>query len=208
MRALEWFVVAVGEYQTDREFADLFLSKQMAIISPVLGKYMLQIADFHTDTKLAGDLTILRSPTKNIGLRVRRPQYAKIHGVGEFTLRSHRTSGASTELEKIDGGLSGSWFGYFHSDDDLNLNHWVIIDLETFKRYPRSGREIPNKDNTTFFRVYRIVQFPVGILIAASENILNELGPMFRFAVTHRQAGLWDPTPRHLRRPSTDKGVA
>jgi hypothetical protein len=188
----------MGEYQEDREWADQFLTSQMELIAPILGKYMMRVADFVVDTRQAGDLTILRGP-QNIGLRVRRPGYAARYGLREFTLRSLRTSRMPTELEKITQG-HGGWFAYFHSDEQERLTAFSIIDLDSFRRWPRSGIEYANTDRTTFFRVYRITEFPVGILIGASQNVLTELPPLFGFAVARRQQGLWDPTPEHLRR--------
>jgi len=79
------------------------------------------------------------------------------------------------------------------------LEHWLIIDLNSFRRYPRPGRLIVNKDKQTAFRVWDIREFPVGILIDASDSVLAELPPLFAFAVKQRRAGRWDPTPKHLR---------
>lgn len=188
----------MGKYREDREWADRFLTQQMELIAPILGKYMMRVADFVMDTKQAGDLTILRGP-QNIGLRVRRPGYAARFGLREFTLRSLRTSGTPTELEKITQG-HGGWFAYFHSDERHQLMDFAIIDLDSFRCWPRYGIEYPNKDGTTFFRVYRITEFPVGILIGASKNVLAELPPLYEFAVKRRQEGLWEPTPSHLRK--------
>lgn len=188
-----------GLYREDRDWADQFLHRQQALIAPILGKYMMRIADFHVDTQEAGDLTILRGP-QNIGLRVRRPGYAARYGLREFTLRSLRTSGMPTELEKIGQG-KGGWFAYFHCDDDLvALPAFCIIDLDSFRRWPRPGIEYANRDGTTFFRVYRVTDFPVGILIGASDNVLADLPPAYAFAVDRRQRGVWDPTPKHTRR--------
>lgn len=186
-----------GEYATDREFADEFLTQQKTILAPLLGLYTMRISDFIADVKHASDLTILRGPN-NIGLRVRRPKYSNIYGLCEFTIRSLRESGASTELEKYLSGYS-DWFAYFHSDENGRLVHWLVVDLDAFRRYTIgmniNGRHFANPDGTTYFRVYSIKQFPVGILIGASESVLMELPPLYAFAVRRRQSGLWSPAP-------------
>lgn len=83
------------------------------------------------------------------------------------------------------------------------LQHWLIVDLNSFRRYRRPGRLIVNKDRITAFRVWDIREFPVGILIDASDSVLAELPPLFGFAVKQRRAGRWDPTPKQLRDPET-----
>lgn len=184
-------------YATDREFADDFLPKQKAILAPLLGLYTMKISDFVADVKYASDLTILRGPN-NIGLRVRRPKYSNIHGLREFTIRSLRDSGATTELEKYLNG-HGDWFAYFHSDGQARLPHWLVVDLTAFRRYSIGmnirGRHFDNGDGT-YFRVYAVTQFPVGILIGASDSVLADLPPLYGFAAQRRQNGLWNPEPK------------
>jgi len=190
----------MADYATDREFADDFLSKQKVILAPLLGLYTMKISDFIADVKHASDLTILRGPN-NIGLRVRRPKYSNIYGLHEFTIRSLRDSGATTELEKYLNGYS-DWFAYFHSDYQGRLPHWLVVDLAAFRRYSVGmkvhGRHFDNADGT-YFRVYSVKQFPVGILIGASDSVLADLPPLYGFATQRRQNGLWDPSPAAVK---------
>jgi hypothetical protein len=130
----------------------------------------------------------------NIGMRVRRSSYADMFGLLDFTFRSKRASGAVTELEKIHNG-HGTWFLYSHADQyDSNLPHWMVIDLNEFRKYKKSGRYYENKDGTTFFRVFRITEYPVGCLIAASQSVFDILPPLYSFASTRRLTGKWSPS--------------
>jgi hypothetical protein len=178
-------------YQRDRNFAQRYEAQQKEIIGPVLVKYTMVIADFHTDTTEATDLTILRGPI-GIGLRVRRFGYAHKYGLLDFTIRSFRSSGVPTEIDKITQGKCG-WFAYFHEDENGKLPHWLIVDLDGFRAYPRPGREYPNVDGTTRLKVYRVTDFPVGILIGASDSVMAILPPLYVFAVGRRQRREWFP---------------
>jgi hypothetical protein len=184
------------DFATDSAWAKTVLPQQQEIIAPILGRWQMRIADFTIDTQAAGDLSVLRSEGFNIGLRARRPGFAIRYPLTEFTFRSLRTNGIETELAKIGRGLS-SWFGYFHADKDGNLPHWCIIDLNSFRRYAPalrlSGREMRNIDGKTFFRVFDLRHFAVGILIAASGSVLDVLPPLFGFAASRRQKGEWQP---------------
>jgi hypothetical protein len=187
-----------GKYVTDRNFADKYISKQRDILAPVIGKWGMNVADFETDTKQATDLTWFLGHIA-IGARIRRSQYRSIYGLTQFTMRVWRATGALTEYFKITQQQHGDWFFYSHAaDDSFELPHWLIIDLHAFRRYhpallSTQGHLIRNKDNSTAFRAWDVRNFPVGVLIAASKSVLDELEPGFAFATVRRINGDWDP---------------
>jgi len=186
----------MGSYSTDRGFADIYLPQQAAILQPVLAAYfppIPHISSWQRDVFNAADFTVYRHDNVDIGARVRRPRYASIFGLMEFTLRSHRATGTPTEFEKIKNG-NGQWFSYFHSDDDGRLPHWLIVDLEGVRLNlninPGSFRD--NRDGTGF-RVFDVRRFPVGIMIAASETVTAALPFPYQTAMRRRQMRQWEP---------------
>jgi hypothetical protein len=71
---------------------------------------------------------------------------------------------------------------------------WLVIDLDGFRLNHERARPFThdNKDGT-FFKAYKITDFPVGIMIAASEGVTRELPPQYQMAMQRRQSGLWEP---------------
>lgn len=113
-----------------------------------------------------------------VAARVRDHRYAQTFA-NEFTLRSKRDNGATTELEKIQKGF-GDWFFYgFGYEDSLKIDPWYLIDLHAFRYH--LGREGWKKDKTikfeelkngdgTFFKAFDVWSFPdePPLLIACS----------------------------------------
>ena len=95
-------------YRNDRSFSDLFIPE----IKQIVGPRLLVESTFEVDTKQAEDLTVLLVDNKSIAARVRRPGFLQY--CHEFTIRSHRDSGAVTELAKIYDGW-GEWMFYAHA---------------------------------------------------------------------------------------------
>ena len=78
------------------------------------------------------DLVILKARSMAIGVRVRRPGYAE-RFPGQFTIRSHRESGAKTELRKIVEGW-GDWLFYGHADGSGGISDWLLITRKSAER--------------------------------------------------------------------------
>jgi hypothetical protein len=115
-----------GEYQTDREWADIYLPEIQRILEDVMRQHMriiIKPSDFRVDTKQATDLISGVIGPKAFAARVRRPGVfwgrsfnSPTHWGLQFTVRSHRESGAETELAKFRQGF-GDWFLYGHVED-------------------------------------------------------------------------------------------
>jgi hypothetical protein len=115
-------------YDSDRAWSDRYIGAIRQIVGPLL----LEPASFEVDTKQATDLVVLRARDHMIAARIRRSGYADRYPY-EFTIRSHRDSGARTELEKLVDGW-GDWFFYGHADaDNQSLSRWMVIDLHSWR---------------------------------------------------------------------------
>ncbi len=168
----------MGDYRSDRSFADRFIPEMKRIIGP----YLLCEASFEVDTQCASDLVVLKARDMNIACRIRRPGYLERYP-WDFTLRAHRDSGAKTELEKVQEGWA-DWMFYGHAkeDDDANLAQWFLLDLNAFRaqvsrdgwrnrRRIRWGKK-PNGDGThlAWFDVRSFDPEPA-LLIACSAEL-------------------------------------
>jgi hypothetical protein len=168
----------------DRTFADRFLPE----IQRIIGPYLLTPSTVEQDRHEATDLTVLIARDVRIACRVRRPGYADRYP-GQFTVRSIRTSGTKTELEKfIDGWCD--WFFYGHAVDANHgpIDPWWIIDLAAFRSHliRRPSRQaIRCEDQTngdgTCFRAYVIASFPAvpRLIVACSPSAAVEAEVMF-----------------------------
>lgn len=186
----------MSSYKVDRRWADTHLEKQAEILQPVLMKYfppIPHISSWRRDVFHASDFTVYRHEQVDIGVRVRRPKYAGMFGVCQFTLRAFRATGTPTEFEKIKNG-NGQWFAYFHSDENGDLPHWMIVDLEGVRLNLNlnPGRFYDNGDGTGF-RAFDVRGFPWGIMIAASESVTKAVPEGYRIAMDRRQRRLWEP---------------
>ncbi|MGH8773468.1 MAG: hypothetical protein ACREV2_20180 [Burkholderiales bacterium] len=129
----------MGDYRSDRCFADRFIPEMKRIIGP----YLLCEATFEVDTERASDLVVLKARDMAIACRVRRPGYAERYP-WDFTLRAHRDSGTKTELEKIQDGWA-DWMFYAHAKDGETpiFAQWFLLDLNAF-RAQGSGMSAPS----------------------------------------------------------------
>ena len=147
----------MGDYSDDRKWSDRFLPAIKQIIGPLL----LIESPNEVDCKQAADLITIQDQNVMIACRVRRSTYAKQYG-REFTIRSHRDSGQTTELSKIIDGF-GDWMFYGYAVDDVTprINPWVVLDLNVFRAdlirhvwHVRNGlpgirvKSLDNKDGT------------------------------------------------------------
>lgn len=148
----EGLTVAAGSIQRDWKFSDQYLQE----IRRIVGPHLLEQSSLEVDRHRAADLVVLRAKNLMIACRVRRSGYHQGYG-SQFTLRSHRDSGAKTELSKIVDGW-GDWLFYgFAAEEPGRLASWHLIDLHAFRahliRNPEKIRrgEQKNADGTGFY---------------------------------------------------------
>lgn len=164
-------------YSQDRKWSDLFIPRMKEIIGP----RFLEVSSFEVDTKQASDLIVMRvDGGKYIACRIRRPGYLKYKH--EFTIRSHRDSGAVTELSKVYDGWA-DWMFYCHAnsnDPDAGLACWMLIDLKSFraqmikyrKRIQYSTKS--NGDGTHFIAFNTFSFLPNPPLLIDSSGIIED----------------------------------
>lgn len=165
----------MGEYSYDREWSNLMIPQ----IKRIVGPFLLEEASFENDAKQATDLMILNARDKRIAARVRRPGYAERYPF-EFTIRSQRDTGSSTELEKIVNGF-GDWMFYGHTNKDKEIIRWWLIDLNAFRaglirdRNKITFHSKSNGDGTHFvsFDLRSFSQSP-SILVSGSHSLSGE----------------------------------
>ena len=171
-------------YQEDRRWSDQFIPE----IKRLVGPHLLGVSSFEQDTREAADLVVLRANLVTIACRVRRPGFADRYG-NEFTIRSARTNGVTTELEKIVNGW-GDWMFYGHSDiSESGFDLWWLLDLSAWRAHlirekMVGGRRIrrgqkSNFDGATEFVWFDITSF-VGEpnLVLAGSVMERELQPL------------------------------
>jgi hypothetical protein len=118
------------------------------------------------DRHEASDLVVLVAANAKIACRVRRPGYAEKYP-GQFTVRSRRENGATTELRKMLDGW-GDWFFYGHATGiETRIHPWWLLDLKSFRAHllrPDSRKVIKHAEQAngdgTFFRWFAIDTFP------------------------------------------------
>jgi hypothetical protein len=157
----------MGTYRDDRPWSDSWIPLLRALIGP----YLLGASTFEEDTQHAADLVVLSAKDMKIACRVRRQGYAE-RFPNEFTIRSRRANGCTTELEKIMDGW-GDWLFYGHDNGRSRIDPWWLLDLSVFRAAFFRGdtilarAEVPNGDGT-FFTSYPIRLFPPALVIGDS----------------------------------------
>lgn len=166
----------MSEYDEDRSWSDRYLP----LAREIVGKRALIVTDFEADTRRAADLAILSTRGLSVGVRMRRPGFIDRYPF-EFTIRSERTTGTQTELDKICNGLC-DWMFYGHAGEDIegrpHIARWMIIDLASWRAHMIKNKKIIGfikKDNGdgTFFLAFDVRRFPDSppILIDSSHDI-------------------------------------
>lgn len=149
--------------------------KYLPVVKNLVGPLLLKDAPMEIDKTEATDLMVLVARDMRIGCRIRRAGYADKYG-DEFTIRSHRDSGAKTELAKITEGW-GDWLFYGHAEhDDLPvLARWMIVDLHAWRAHMirhkdkiRFGKKA-NGDGT-YFVWFDVRSFPNSPPICIAES--------------------------------------
>lgn len=180
-------------YQDDRAFSDRYLAQLCRLIGP----HLLVPSSLEQDMKEAADLVVLRARDLTIACRVRRPMkdYA-VRFPNEFTIRSRRDSGASTEFDKIINGW-GDWLFYGHATSTFpQIAPWWLIDLSAFRAHlirKASIKQLKYGENAngdgTYFYWFRVDSFPADppILVAQSEAPVSP-----RYSLAEARQLNWD----------------
>tara|TARA_R100001377_G_C3121800_1_gene86187 strand:- start:29 stop:520 length:492 start_codon:yes stop_codon:yes gene_type:complete len=140
------------DYKTDRIWSDKFIDAAKEIIGP----HLLNVSSFEVDTKEAADFVVVMGKNVTIACRLRRPGYAEIYP-WDFTIRTQRDTGVTTELSKIVDGW-GDWLFYGHIEED-KICRWLLVDLNKFRailirdKDSLGLKKTPNGDGTYFVAV-------------------------------------------------------
>lgn len=145
---------------SDKSWSDRFIGP----IKTIVGPFLLGESTLDEDRNKATDLIVLRGRDTMIAARIRRPGFS-VKYPNQFTIRSQRDSGATTELEKIVNGF-GDWMFYGHAVDNCSdlIAPWWIIDLNAFRaqlirnRWEIQYGQQPNYDGT-YFTWFNITTF-------------------------------------------------
>ncbi len=109
--------------------------------------FKVEIAATQQDVKQATDMLLTVSGQKAIAVRLRRAQYP----YRDLTIRSLRTNGTKTELDKIRAG-HGDYYLYGWTCN-YEIPEWMLVDLNQLRKSGllTQSRTIPNRDGTTGF---------------------------------------------------------
>jgi len=154
------------DVQRDWGWSDSYLPEIRRILAQnALALFTFKIASHEQDIKQATDMLISVSGQKAIAVRLRRAMYR----YRDLTIRSFRTSGAQTELEKIQSGY-GDYYLYGWTVD-YRIPEWMLVDLHRLRlsgllNTPR--QTIRNTDARTAFVAIPYTQLrDYGCVIAA-----------------------------------------
>ena len=165
-------------YEQDRAWSDRYIPAMKQLIGP----HLLKISTLEEDTKEATDLIVLKADGLRIACRVRRPEYYRYRH--QFTVRSHRESGAVTELEKFrTGHADWMFYGIATRGPQPLFACWSLINLDYFRvqtnlfsRYLRTEERV-NHDGTRFI-AYDLASFRAcPPLLIASQGLEDVLRP-------------------------------
>jgi hypothetical protein len=136
-------------WQNDKQFADGYYNAIRQVVHKVSGKLVtVQIAPEQEDKENATDYVVTLDAGK-IACRVRRPNCV----FRDLTIRSWRSSGAKTELEKIKEGFA-KWYLYAWAKDANNFDSWILVDLDKLRKsrlLEKEHREVSNVDGQSRF---------------------------------------------------------
>lgn len=120
------------------------------ILSCCSGRVRFERATPNEDMRECTDAWAVVEPQR-IAIRVRRPRVDRY--MRDLTLRSFRSSGALTELQKLRRG-DGDLYLYAWANADDTLGDWVVADLHLMRRCGLLYEKLPemkNKDGKTGF---------------------------------------------------------
>jgi hypothetical protein len=113
------------------EFSESFAwqSGQLDEMKRIIANYVVQEAPAEDDQQRNTDLLV---PSARIACRVRKYADMARYG-GEFTIRSARSSGRQTELQKVVSGWGDYIFYAFSTEDETGFAAWLLGDLSVFR---------------------------------------------------------------------------
>jgi len=158
------------KYEADRAFADSYRAPVLEILRRDCLFALAEVleADEHRDTKQATDF-IVQAAHETIAVRVRSDG----RDFRDWTVRSRRDSGATTELAKISAGWA-RWYLYCWTKGAGGpIVEYILIDLDKVRAVgllTMPWREMSNGDGTYF--------------IAIKVDVLREVGAIMKDAVT------------------------
>lgn len=162
-------------WKKDYDFSAMF-DRQVKM---AIGPHVIGNATVEDDQERATDL-VLSTERVRIACRIRRwSKQACDKWVGQFTIRSHRSSGVTTELAKILDGWGDMMFYGWGCPQSRRLRDWYLIDLDVFRSWyleaDRSGRTVlagtvPNEDGSVG-AAFWIHHLPDGGVIASGVGL-------------------------------------
>jgi hypothetical protein len=124
-------------WEKDHSWAAMF-DRQVKM---AIGPHVIGNATAEEDLERATDLVLVTDRVR-IACRIRRwtKQSHDRYG-GEFTIRSSRASGVTTELAKIKAGWGDLFFYGWGCPQTRRLREWTLIDLQTFRQWHSQAAE-------------------------------------------------------------------
>ncbi len=115
-------------FQHDFDWQDGYLPEvRRILLINALFLFNVGVATFQQDVKQATDMVMSVTGQKAVAVRLRRAAYP----YRDLTLRAERSSGATTELDKIKQGYGDCYlYGWTH---DLSISEWMLIDLHQLR---------------------------------------------------------------------------
>lgn len=149
-------------FEQSKSWADKFLPQQLEILNNYAGlldfnkvkkrNIPIEEAPLYDDQNLETDVIMVGN--LRVALRVRNGHSTDFN---DIVIRSYRSSGADTELQKIKKGF-GDYYLYCWTADGKTITEWILFDLDRF-------REVMDKclvvfdhfnDDGTAFNTYSI----------------------------------------------------
>lgn len=168
----------MSAYTKDRAWSDQYIPS----IRRVVGPELLVVSPDEIDRTQAADLIVLRGRDMTIAARMRKAGYADRYPY-DFTIRSHRESGAKTELAKFLEGW-GDWMFYGHASTVPGvISRWWLIDLHIWRAallqqgYSGGWKSLCTTQNNfdgTRFVAFDVRKFDPRILVASSHKLHAE----------------------------------
>lgn len=162
-------------FEEDKKTADGYLEQIRAIVKQCAHIVIdISIASPEDDCKRATDYQIDVEGT-TIGCRIRNGVYFfdKFH---DFTIRTSRPSGATTELEKIRTGVP-RWYLYGWGNGST-IPAWIFVDMDTFRETIIDTPNVKDRANPdgTRFNGYSINQLAgAGCIVERSQYVSSYL---------------------------------
>jgi hypothetical protein len=136
-----------SSFSVDKKWANKCLPE----VKKILRQYTLYFLEFLiAGYKKATDM-ILKTSGGDVALRIRRGSYTKYR---DLTIRSFRSSGQKTELEKLRDGFAH--FYLYLWTDGASIVDWILVDLDKARKTGllyKQRHHFDNKDGTYFVAI-------------------------------------------------------